>query len=98
MVSSNLKRNSVVVLCPGGLSVENFETGVMRGAGGLLCGEVGSPGNGETPAWRGKFWPRKGRRWGWGFGLSQRRWHASEESSSEDKQGHLRDEFEWCSG
>ena len=51
MVRSNLKRNSVVVLYPGGLNVENFETGVMRGAGGLLCGEVGSLGNGETLAW-----------------------------------------------
>ena len=66
MVRSNLKRNSVVVLCPGSVNVEDFKTGVMRGAGGLLCGEVGSLGNGETPAWRGKFWPRKGRRGGVG--------------------------------
>ena len=84
MVRANLKANSGIVLYPSGLNVEYFEAGVMRGIGGRLRGKIVDLRDGETTSWRGELWAGKRRRWRWGFGLCQCRWHASKESSLED--------------
>ena len=51
MVRANLKANSGIVLNPGGLNVENFETGVVRGIGRLLCTGTDDVRDRVTKSW-----------------------------------------------
>ena len=45
MVGVYLKAYGGIVLNPGGMNVEHFETGVVRGIGRLLCGGIDDVGD-----------------------------------------------------
>ena len=51
MVRANLKANSGIVLNPGGLNVEHFETGVVRGIGSMLRSETDDVSDRVPKSW-----------------------------------------------
>ena len=52
-----------IVLIPVGSDMEDFETGVVRSVGRLLCVGADDVRDRVTESWRGKF--RTGKRWKW---------------------------------
>ena len=51
MVGVNLKTYRGIVLNPGGMNVEHFETGVVRGIGRLLCSGTEDVRDRLTKSW-----------------------------------------------
>ena len=51
MVGVDLKAYSGIVLNPGGMNVEHFETGVVRGIGRMLRGETDDVSDRVPKSW-----------------------------------------------
>ena len=84
MVRVDLEADRGIVLNPVGTDMEDFETGVVRRVGRLLCVGADDVRDRVTESWRGKF--RTGKRWKWRgkFGVNGIGWHASHEVAPYD--------------
>ena len=63
MVRVDLEANRGIVLNPVGTDMEDFETGVVRRVGRLLCVGADDVRDRVAESWRGEFRTRK--RWKW---------------------------------